>query len=266
MKKKISAVMVVKNEEQYIGECLERIKWLDEIVILDNGSTDKTIEIAKKYTKNIFIDTSAFSDLLYNKSIQRAHGEWILLIDADELISPALAREIKKTIMGEDAAEGYYIPFKHHFLGKWLRYGGCYPSYLPRLAKREKASMQAVIHTPLFVEGRLGYLKNEIIHLGDKNVYHRVEKTNKYTALQAEQRYKEKRKSILFLVLQLSMLPILRFIKMYFVKRGFLDGILGLIRAQLYMYTWFLVYMKEIELTNAQNKKIIQNNFNGQSL
>lgn len=254
MKKNISVVMVVKNEEKDIGDCLERIKWADEIVVLDNGSTDKTIEIAKKYTKNIFIDTSEFSDLLYNKPIQRAQGEWILLIDADERISPALAKEIKETIMRKDAVEGYYIPFKHHFLGKWLRYGGCYPSYLPRLAKREKASMQFVIHSPLCVEGRLGYLKNEILHIGDKNLYHRVEKTNKYTTLQAEQRYKERRKSILFLVSQLSTLPILRFIKMYFVKKGFLDGILGLIRAQLYMYTWFLVYMKEIELINTQKE------------
>ncbi len=249
----LSVVMVIKDEEFHIGHCLERIKWADEIIILDNGSGDKTREIARKYTKDIFINKSQFNDLLYNKPIEKSKGKWILLVDADEYVTKGLAYEIQTQISTDKCdKKGYSIPFRNLFLGKWLKHGGCYPTYSLRLIRREYASVNKPVHTMFELQKKdVGFLTGHIIHFGEKSIEQRVEKTNRYTTLQVKQRNNQKR--IPFLVLQLCLLPFLRFIKMYLLNMGFLDGVHGFIRAQLYMYTWAIVYMKEIEIES--NKK-----------
>ncbi len=248
----LSVIIITKNEEKNIEYCIQSIIPLaKEIIVVDNNSIDKTVQTAKKFTIKLF--KGSFNNFKEQREygLKKATSEWILFLDADERVSQELVKEIIKTITN-NPLDGYYIPFRHFFLGKWLKYGGWYPSYLPRLAKREKASITNPIHELLCIKGSTGYLKNDIIHLGDTSLFKRVEKTNKYTTMQVEQRYKQKI-SILVSVLQICTLPLLRFIKMYIVKRGFLDGMHGLIRAQLYMYTWVLVYSKEIE----KNLKII---------
>ncbi len=255
MKLPVSVLIITKNEEEVLEECLRSVSsFAKEIVVVDSNSTDKTITIAKKFTKNIISGKYASFKEKRLEALHHAHENWILFLDADERVSPELAEEIKQEITKKDACDGYYIPFKHYFLGKWLKHGGWYPSYLPRLAKREKASVTNPIHELLCINGVVGYLKNDIIHLGDTSVLKRVAKTNMYTTMQAEQLYGQKQESLPILILKLCSLPILRFIKIYFIKMGFLDGIRGFIRAYLYMYTWFLVYMKEIEIHQNNGK------------
>lgn len=248
MKLPISVLIITKNEEEVLEECLQSVySFASEIIIVDSYSTDKTVAIAKKFTKNIFFGKFSSFKEKRMEALKHASEQWILFLDADERVSPELAEEIREEISRKDACDGYYIPFKHYFLGKWLKHGGWYPSYLPRLAKREKASIKNPIHELLCIEGSTGYLKNDMIHLGDTSLFKRVSKTNMYTTMQAAQRAEEK-KPLLLLIIMLCFMPPLRFIKIYFVKLGFLDGVCGFIRAYLYMYTWFLVYMKEIEI------------------
>src|SRR3989338_3362872 len=255
MKLPISVIIITKNEEEMLGDCLNTVfPHVNEIIVVDGQSQDKTVAIAKHFTKKIIVGKFETFKEKREMGLQVAKEPWILFLDADERVSQALAEEIKQEITKKDACDGYYIPFKHYFLGKWLKHGGWYPSYLPRLAKREKASITNPIHELLCIEGVAGYLKNDMIHIGDTSVFKRIAKTNMYTTIQAEQRYNENT-SILILILKLCSLPVLRFIKIYVVKRGFLDGVHGFIRAYLYMYTWFLVYMKEIELHQNNGKK-----------
>lgn len=255
MKLPISVLIITKNEEEVLEECLRSVNsFAKEIIVVDSNSTDKTIIIAKKFTKKITSGKYASFKEKRMEALKHASEEWIFFLDADERVSPALAEEIKQEIAKKDMYNGYYIPFKHYFLGKWLKNGGWYPSYLPRLAKREKASITNPIHELLCIDGKTGYLKNDMIHIGDTSLFKRVAKTNMYTTMQAEQLYHQKQESIQVLILKLCSLPLLRFIKIYFIKMGFLDGVHGFMRAYLYMYTWFLVYMKEIELHQNNGK------------
>lgn len=256
-KSTLSVVMVVKNEEEHIGECLKRIQWADEIVILDNGSTDKTIQRALVYTKKIITDVSEFNDLLYNKAIQCAHGTWILLIDPDEHLSEELQTEIQRVI-DEDSAKynGYYIPFKHFFLGKWLRYGGWYPSYLLRLIRREYASVGSEIHgTFTLPKEETGFLKGHILHYGDVSIEQRVRKMNLYSNLDAKRLGEEKTRITLF---TLFFPAFFRGFKSYVLRRGFLDGKRGFIRAVLLFYTTFLAYAKCYETSLDEGKSEIK--------
>lgn len=253
MKLPLSVIIITKNEEANIADCLKSISQIaSEIIIVDSKSMDKTIAIAKKFTNKII--TGKFQNFKEKRELglKNATCDWILFLDADERISSELAQEINEKITAKDGADGYYIPFRNFFLGKWLRYGGWYPEYHLRLARRKKASIENPIHETLYVDGKVEYLQNHIIHIGDKSLSHRVQKTNRYTTMQAEQRSQEK-KPFMLLILMLCLMPILRFIKIFFFKKGFLDGMHGFIRAYLYMYTWFFVYMKEIEI--KENEK-----------
>ncbi len=254
MKKTISAVLVVKNEEKHIEECLKRIVWVDEIIILDNGSTDKTLMKARKYTQKIIIDTSPFNDFLYNKAIKKAYGEWIFLIDADERVTDGLREEIINIVSKPNQKmKGYYIPFKHFFLGKWLRYGGWYPSYLLRLIKREHAIVSSPIHEMFTLKkGEAWYLHNHILHYGDLSLEQRVNKINIYSTLEAKELVTKRRAVNIFTLLFLG---VFRCFKSYILRFGFLDGVPGLIRAILLFYTTFLAYAKYYEKNNIFIKK-----------
>lgn len=255
MQHSISVIVITKNEERHIGECLRCVvSWVDEIIVIDGMSVDMTVSIAKKYTSKIISkEFNSFAEKR-NYALSLAVNEWVLFLDADERISVSLAEEIKKIIISKNVIDGYFIPFKHYFLGKWLRYGGWYPSYLPRLARREKCSFKNVVHELLIINGKIGRLKNPVLHYSDETLAQRIHKTNLYTSLQAKEQVDNEK--FIFLVFKLCAFPYARFIKMYFLKLGFLDGMHGLIRALLFMYTSTLLYAKLIELKIKPQKNI----------
>ena len=249
MSKKISVVMVVKDEEQHMRECLERIPWADEIIILDNGSTDKSMEIAKQYNAKIYKDTSPFSDFLYDKAIEKATSEWIFLLDPDERVTKGLGEQIKQILTspkGSEEKTGYYIPFKHIFLGRWLKHGGWYPSYLLRVVRREHAKIQGPVHNLFSVnKEQVGYLSDHIIHYGDVSIAQRVTKINIYSSIEAKYLFKEKNE---ISYMSLFTAGFILFVKSYIWKKGFLDGNEGFIRAVFLFYTTFLARAKIYEM------------------
>jgi glycosyltransferase involved in cell wall biosynthesis len=239
---KLSATVITHNEENNIRRCLSSVDWADEIVVVDSGSTDDTKKIASELTQKIFdIKWEGFGKAK-DFARDKASHQWILSLDADEMITEDLRKEIQKAIESEEAFDGYYIPRKSNFLGKWIRHGGWYPDHVLRLFKKDKAKFKhSVVHEKVEVKGKTGYLRNHLLHYTDPNLDHYLGKLNKYTSLSAEELLRKgKRATFMDIVLR----PLMGFFKMYFAKRGFLDGLHGLILAVSSAFHVFSKYVK----------------------
>jgi len=136
----LSVAIITHNEEENIGDALESVKWADEIVVVDSFSTDRTIEICKKYTDKVYnFEWLGFAEQK-NKAVSMTTQPWVLVLDADERVTEALKNEILKTINDPSLKEGYYLARKNHFAGRWIRHGGWWPDYTLRLFRRGRAS------------------------------------------------------------------------------------------------------------------------------
>jgi glycosyltransferase involved in cell wall biosynthesis len=149
-RKTLSVAIIAGNEEKKIGDCLESVKWADEIIVVDSGSTDRTVEIAKRYTDKVFIRKWEGYAPQKQFAIDQATCDWILSLDADERVSPELKDEILKILESETEFDGFYIPRRNFFLGKWIKSCGWYPNYQLRLFKKGKAKVtQRKVHENL---------------------------------------------------------------------------------------------------------------------
>ena len=162
---KISVSIVVHNEARFLRTCLESVKWADEIIIVDTGSTDDSVKIAAEYTEKIFIvENDPNININKQKGIDKCSGDWILYLDPDEEISSALADEFKSAV-NESAADAYLIPRKNIFFGKWLKWGGHYPDYQLRFFKKGRAHFPCEdIHERLAIDGIIGKMKTPLLH------------------------------------------------------------------------------------------------------
>ena len=138
---KLSIVISAYNEQKKIRTCLDSVKWADEIIFIDNSSTDKTVKIAREYTKKIYIQKNEPTkiDLQKNLGIQKATGDWIFVLDADETITPELAKELQELMKRDEVvSNGFWVPRKNILFGKWMQHTGWYPDYQLRLFKKRK--------------------------------------------------------------------------------------------------------------------------------
>ena len=240
---KISAIVITYNEQQNIDECLQSLSWADEIIVIDSYSTDNTINIAKKYTgKIIEVDNSSFGHKK-NIGIEQSTGEWILWIDADERITETLKNEIIAVINKENSFDAYYINRKSFFINKFINHSGWFPDYTLRLFKKSinLKFNDAEVHEKIEYNGKPGKLKNLILHYTDYDFEHYISKLNSYTTHSAIELAKKNKKSG---IADLIFRPVFTFLKMYFVKLGFLDGYTGLILCILSSYHVFFKYAK----------------------
>lgn len=235
---KLSVIVITKNEEENIRDCLESVKWADEIILVDSFSRDKTVEIAKKYTGKIFQKEWVGYGRQKNLALEKATGDWVLNIDADERVTKELAQEIKETIQTQEY-DGYYIPNKVYFLGKWIRHSGWYPDYHLRLFKKGKGKFnERMVHEAVKVEGKKDYLKGPIEHFTAKSIGEYLNRMDKYARLTIEEKGGKAGWYQFFLH------PPFTFFKMYIIKRGFLDGIHGLILALCHSFYTFSKYAR----------------------
>lgn len=240
----ISAVIITKNEEKNIKNCLESLSWLDEIIIIDDFSMDKTLELSLEF-KNVKIFQNKFESfaLQRNFGIKKASSPWILSIDADEIVNLELKEEILRNIKNQYSA--FEVPTKNYFYGKWLKYGGWYPDYHIRVYKKEEANWDNIIHERINTGGNTLKLKNALEHYGHKDIYTTICKINFYTTFEAVELYKNKER---FSIFKLIFIPFFEFINRFFIKLGFLDGLIGF-GASIIMFIYkFLVYFKLYEL------------------
>ena len=239
---KISAVVIAYNEEKNIRRCLESISWADEIVLVDSYSQDRTKEIASAFTNKIYdVECEGFGRKKGFARSKAAHN-WILSIDADEVVSERLREEIKVIVREDKALDGYYIPRLSNFLGKWIRYGGWYPDYVLRLFRKDKARFdQSLVHEKLILEGKTGHLKNELLHYTDPTISHYLLKMDRYTTLGAKMLLSQGKATTLFDIL---FRPPAVFLKMFIIKFGFLDGWYGFLLAILSSFHVLVKYVK----------------------
>lgn len=247
---KFSVNIICYNEAENIRDCLESVKWADEIVVVDSHSTDGTTEVCRKYGARIYQEGFTGYGKLRNIAIEKSSHDWILSLDADERVTPELKEEIFREFERGPTADAYAIPRKSHFLGRWIWSCGWYPDYRStQLFHRKSGQYTEVLnddHFELNAESRKGYLKNHILHYTYKDIDQYLAKMERYTTLKAEQMKKDGRR---FSPHQLVTHPAFMFFKMYFLRRGFMQGKVGLILSLLYMYYTFLKYAKLWELT-----------------
>ena len=227
---KLSVVVITKNEEKDIRDCLESVKWADEIVVVDDLSNDGTVEICREYTKKAFSNDSQGSfHKNKNLGIEEATGDWILSLDADERVSPKLAKEIKEAI-NDPKKIGYYIPRKNYFLGKWIRGCGWWPDRIIRLFEKGATRWPLDIHDTPRIEqkNKVGYLRNSLIHYNYQNFNQYFEKFNRYTSRLAQEEFEKGIKvnkgnfTVYFLIK-----PLFWFLRKYLLWRGYRDGFRG---------------------------------------
>ncbi|MBZ4687676.1 MAG: hypothetical protein PWQ96_68 [Clostridia bacterium] len=247
----LSIVIVAQNEEKCIEKCLQSVTWAGEIIFIDAYSTDNTLSIAKKYTDKVF-QKEWPGDSYTQKSygISKATREWVMIVDADEIIPPELVSEIKQIIFNPGDCVGYWIPRKNHFYGKWIKHSGWYPDYQLRLFKRTYGRYgNKKVHSVLDVDGKVGYLKNNIIHYSyEGGITQFINKLNRYTTLEAidlnSKGYKAKFSDFVSKALE-------EFNKRYFTYEGYKDGIPGFIICSLYAIDQFIAYAKLWERQNT---------------
>ncbi len=247
----LSVCIITFNEAQNIRRCLESVKWADEIVVVDSHSTDETVEICSEYTEMVFVHKWEGHVKQKNIAVDQARGEWILCIDADESLSPELSREIKNLLAMESIpADGYRFLRRTYYLDRWIRYGDWNPDYNLRLFKKEKGRWEGTDpHDHLRIDGTISTLESCLEHYNYQNISHQVRTMEAYSNISVKEMIKQGRKFSLF---GLLFRPFWRFIRGYFIKMGFLDGLPGLVIAMSTSYYVFLKYSKLWEATRLQ--------------
>lgn len=247
---RISAIVHAYNEEKNIKDCLESLKWCNEIVIIDMHSNDKTIEIAKNCTDKIYyFEPCEYADPARNYGLNKTGGDWILILDADERIPDKLVN-VLKNVACQNKYDVVYMPWKNIIFNKWIKHTQWWPDYHPRFFRKGFVEYTNEIHNMEKTFGRKLYLdakpENAVIHYNYQNISHFIQKLNRYTSIEAA---KLNEKGIKFNIIKLFGKPIKEFIWRYILGKGFLDGIHGLILSCLMSFYWFAVYLKLWEIS-----------------
>jgi len=248
MENKISVIIITGNEEENIRDCLESIKWADEIIVVDSESTDKTVEIVKAYTDNVFIKKWEGFSIQKKFTLNNANNSWIFSIDADERATSALADEIINKDLSN--ADGYYIRRENYFLGELITGCGWGNDYQLRLFNKSKTKLtDHLVHEGFVVDGKRLKLKSTIIHLTNKNLYQAIEKANKYSSLESVEKYKTKNVSTVTIIFK----PIFELYQHFVARKGYKNGVHGLLVSLIHALTKLMVLSKIWELNNKNN-------------
>lgn len=248
----LSVVVITKNEFSRIEECLESVSWAAEIIVVDDESTDGTLEICRKSGAKVFSRKMDIEGRHRNYAYGLANQNWVLSLDADERVTPELAQEIQDVIKNGTECNGFGIARKN-FMGKtWVKYGGMYPSKQLKLFRRGvfQYEEEAEVHPRAIMEDPRGELKNDLLHYTYRDFSDAISKLDRQTDLEAQKWFREQRKVGLFNILRKT---IDRFFRAYFKKKGHKDGVIGLFLAVNSGMYQFLTYLKYRELKEGSS-------------
>ncbi len=240
--KKLTVTIITKNEEKNIERCLKSVRWADEIVVLDSNSTDRTVEICRTFTDQVFcVDWHGYGKQK-NLCADRASHDWVLNIDSDEEISSEGAEEIRTILGGEPAHSVYHFPRKNFFAQRWVRYGGWYPDKISRLYDKKRVSfLESLVHEKLVPDENVGAMVQPILHYSFTGMEDYIERQNRYSTLYAREKMSNGFKVTWS---HLILRPPASFFRNYFVFQGFKDGFLGFFLAIAFAFYTFLKYAK----------------------
>ena len=243
----ISVIIITKNEAHDIRECLASVAWADEIIVLDSGSTDDTLAIAREFTSLVYTsaDWQGFG-IQKNRALAYASKNWVLSLDADERVDAALQKEIQQVLQSSQS-DVYFIPRLSSFCGRFIHHSGWRPDNVARLFKRGRAEFSPhLVHESLLFNAPAGYLSNPILHMSYKNLDEVLDKMQRYAMLgAAELQAKNKRSSLAGAVGH----GVWAFVRTYVIRLGFLDGAQGFMLAVNNAETTYYKYLQLYFLT-----------------
>ncbi|MBW4615938.1 MAG: glycosyltransferase family 2 protein [Desmonostoc vinosum HA7617-LM4] len=290
----VSVLIPAKNEQANLPACLTSLARADEIFVVDSQSTDKSIEIAQSYGANVVqFNFNGRWPKKKNWSLDNLpfRNEWVLIVDCDERITPELWEEIDQVIHHSEN-NGYYLNRRVFFLGKWIRHGGKYPDWNLRLFKHKQGRYENLntedipntgdneVHEHVILQGKVGYLKNDMLHEDFRDLYHWLERHNRYSNWEARVYFNlltgkddhgtiganlfgdavQRKRFLKRVWVRLPFKPVLRFILFYIIQRGFLDGKAGYIYARLLSQYEYQIGVKLYELRNCGGQLNTANN------
>lgn len=248
----LTAVVLTKNEEKNLPCLLKSISWVDEIVIVDDESTDKTIEIAKKAGATVYQRKLDDFCSQRNFALTKVKTPWVLFIDADEEVTHELAEEIKQAIKSNNF-DGYRLPRKNIIFGKWIEHSGWYPDWQLHLFKKEKGKYIEKVHEQVVIDGQVGELSKVLVHYNYQSISQYLEKMFCYTTLEAENQLAT---GYEFTWPDLVKKPLSEFLRRFFAEEGYKDGIHGLALALLQAFSELVVYLKVWEKEGFKEEEV----------
>ena len=243
----LTVIIITKNEASHIERCLESVSWADEIIVFDSGSEDETVSICRQYTDKVFETDWPGFGIQKQRALDKATNDWVLSIDADEIVTGELRSEIEQALQ-QNKFQGYEIPRLSNYCGRQMRHGGWWPDYVLRLFRRDLGSFSdAVVHEKVIVQGEVGRLASPFLHDTAVNLEEILCKVNSYSSLGAQMLHeKGVRSSISKAVFK----SIWIFNRTYWIKAAFLDGRQGLMLSVSNAEGTYYKYLKLMELQN----------------
>ena len=242
----VSVIIITRNEEANIARCLASVSWADEIVVVDSGSSDRTVEIARGFTPLVFSEAWRGFGPQKALALSRATRDWVLSLDADEWVTDELAAELHAIAAAPAAAEAYRLPRRSSFCGRFLKHSGWWPDYVIRFFRRGAAEFSAdLVHERLIVKGRTATLQHPLLHESHRSPEHALEKINLYSTLAAREMHAQGRRASLVAA---TVKALWAFFATYVLRAGFLDGREGFLVAVATAEGTFYRYVKLVYL------------------
>ncbi len=247
----LSVVLITHNAAGQLAECLASVAFADEVVVVDSGSTDGTVALAERYGARVVTKEWLGFGRQKQFAVEQAAHDWVLCLDADERVSPELAASLVRE-MQAPAAPVYRMPRRNRFLGRWLRHGEGYPDWSARLFDRRQARWSDdVVHEKVLYTATPGMLAGDLLHDSAEDLGRYLEKQNRYTMLAAAELHRRGQHAG---AMELIFSPLMRFLKFYVLRFGFLDGLPGLVHISIGCMNSFMKYAKLVELRRAEGK------------
>ena len=248
---RLSAVLITRNAAALLGPCLDSLAFADEIVVVDSSSSDATAELAARKGARVVQKEWLGFGRQKQFAVEQASHDWVLCLDADERVSPQLAASIRSAV-ASPVSPVYRMARRNRFLGRWLSHGEGYPDWSPRLFNRMNARWSDdLVHEKVLFAVTPGTLEGDLMHDSADDLATYLERQNRYTTLAARQAFEQGRSAS---VLHLLFSPVVRFIKFYLMRLGFLDGLPGLLHISIGCVNSYMKYAKLIELRRAESR------------